>query len=401
MANLLKLIVVDDEPIILEQFKAMNVWEEHNFILVECFSSAEDAEEYMSENPVDAILCDIKLPGMNGIEFAEIVNTKYPQTMFVIISAYPEFEYAQQAMSYGVKEYLLKPLTKSVLTSCLDKLYNYAPAEVIAKNSDTLVLQQILTSVVTGTINNKSSLLNELSAYSISQSVLEYPIIFFNVHINSLEAYLSDSWKYGRTRLYNAISFILNQPIQQYNLYLTRYSNDNFECVAISKAKTIKNTEELFNTIKAQFASTLNIDVLITLQSEFESLLSVINNTTNSPIDNENVTLFDKAIRYIENNYSNPLLDLNLVSQSVFLSKTYFSHIFKQKTGINFVSYLNKVRIEKSKKYLLDTDIKISSIYSYVGYKNSRYFYKIFKELTNLTPLQYREKHADSFKKGE
>ena len=401
MNSLLKIIAIDDEPIILEQFKNLDIWEEHHFVLTECFSSAEDAEKYMQENDVDAILCDIKLPGMSGIEFAEIVKSEYPQVMFVLTSAYTDFEYAQQAIVHSVREYLVKPLTRTILANCLDRLFRSTSAEVITKSSETLVLQQILTSVVTGFINNEASLLNELSAYSLSQSVLEHPVLFFNVHVNSLEDYLSNSWQYGRTRLYNAISFILNQPIQQHNLYLTRYSNDNFECAAISKTKASNNMDKLFNSIKTEFASTLNIDVLITLQSKFESLLSVINNTTNSPIDNENVTLFDKAIRYIENNYTNPLLDLNLVSQSVFLSKTYFSHIFKQKTGINFVSYLNKVRIEKSKKYLLDTDVKISSIYSYVGYKNSRYFYKVFKEITGLTPLQYREKYSNKSDKGE
>ena len=176
MSSLLKIIAIDDEPIILEQFKNLDLWEEHNFVLTECFLSAEDAEEYMLENHVDAILCDIKLPGMSGIEFAEVVKEDYPQVMFVLMSAYSEFEYAQQAIAHGVREYLVKPLTRSLLGNCLAKLYKSAPAEVINKSSEVLVLQQILTSVVTGFIDSKDAVLNELTVCSIPHSVTEHPL---------------------------------------------------------------------------------------------------------------------------------------------------------------------------------------------------------------------------------
>ncbi len=396
MSNTLRLIVIDDEPIIINQFKKMDIWEKSHFTLVECFSDAEDAEEYMVENPVDIVICDIRLPGMSGLEFAEIIKNNYPQTMFVLMSAYSEFEYAQQAISLGVREYLVKPLRKNEILSCLNNLYKSAPARVITKNSEILIFQQILLSIVTGVIDNEEALLTELTTYSLPKHELEHPVIFLNVHINSFEDYLSGQWKYGRTRLYNAISFILNQPILNHNLYLTRYCNDDFECAIISKNNCIKNTSEIFDTIKVIFSSTLNMDVQITLQSEFESVLSVINKTTNSPMDKKNNFLFNVAIKYIDDNYTNSQLDLNLVAQKLYLSKKYFSHIFKQKMGVNFVSYLNKVRIEKSKPYVIDTNVKISSIYEYVGYKNSRYFYKNFKELTGLTPLQYREKYSNT-----
>ena len=239
MSNLLKAIVVDDEPIIIEQFKKLNIWEEHNFILAECFSSAEDAEEYMQENIVDVVLCDIKLPVMSGIEFAEIVKEEYPQTMMVLMSAYSEFEYAQQAIAHGVKDYLVKPLTKKTIANCLDKLYKSAPKEILAKSSQLIILQQILTSVVTGNIDSKDNLTQELLRHTMPESFVEHPVIFLNVHISNLENYLNDSWQYGRTRLYNAISFILNQSVQQFNLYLTRYCDADFECAAISKSKVI------------------------------------------------------------------------------------------------------------------------------------------------------------------
>lgn len=399
MDKLLKVIVIDDEPIVLEQFTTMDIWDENHFTLAASFSSAEEAEEYMSKNSVDAVLCDINLPGKSGLEFAKIVKTDHPQTMVVLISAYSEFEYARQAINLGIKEYLIKPLTKNALRQCLENLYNSYCSEIATKSAESFSLQHILTSLAMGDIDSPDILSKEISSLSISESVLEYPVIFFNVHIHATEEYLSDTWRYGRTRLYNAVSFILVQPTQHFNVYLIRYVNNDFECAAVSKHKALNHIEELFDSICSMFTSTLKIDVEITLQSKFENILCV--NNTNSILDAKNSTAIDDAIRYIEENFNNPLLDLNLVTKNVFLSKAYFSHMFRKKTGVTFISYLNEVRIEKSKTYVADKNVKISSIYEFVGYKNPRYFYKIFKKLTGLTPLQYREKYSNTLNTGE
>ena len=65
----------------------------------------------------------------------------------------------------------------------------------------------------------------------------------------------------------------------------------------------------------------------------------------------------------------------------------------KKKTGENFVDFLNNTRIEKSKELLLNTDKKMYSIAKAVGYDNTKYFFRIFKKKTGITPEQYRLQH--------
>ncbi|HEX3048334.1 MAG TPA: helix-turn-helix domain-containing protein, partial [Bacillota bacterium] len=67
-------------------------------------------------------ITDIRMPVMDGLELLETVSIYYPYLKMVIISGYSEFEYAKQAIKYGVKDYLLKPLETEELRVALEKI---------------------------------------------------------------------------------------------------------------------------------------------------------------------------------------------------------------------------------------------------------------------------------------
>jgi two-component system, response regulator YesN len=98
----------------------------------------------------------------------------------------------------------------------------------------------------------------------------------------------------------------------------------------------------------------------------------------------------DKAIHYIEENYYKDL-NLAVVSNHISLNYSYFSHMFKEYTGQNFVDYLKKVRIEEAKKLLLNPDYKVFEISEKVGYKNPKQFARVFREIEGISPTEYRE----------
>jgi len=99
--------------------------------------------------------------------------------------------------------------------------------------------------------------------------------------------------------------------------------------------------------------------------------------------------IIQKVKEYLGSNYSRDI-SLEDAADLVFLSPTYFSRIFKQQTGENFIDYVVRLRIEKAKELLADTQYKTYEISSLVGYKSSRYFSKIFKGFTGFTPSEYR-----------
>nr|WP_312579004.1 AraC family transcriptional regulator [Sedimentibacter sp.] len=101
----------------------------------------------------------------------------------------------------------------------------------------------------------------------------------------------------------------------------------------------------------------------------------------------------NEAKNYIALNYSNESLSLNDVSQSVGISHSYLSELFKEITNQNFLSYLNLYRIEQSKFLLSNTDILIKDIGIKCGFNSTQNFIRVFKKYAHLTPLQYRKKN--------
>ena len=107
--------------------------------------------------------------------------------------------------------------------------------------------------------------------------------------------------------------------------------------------------------------------------------------------ESKNPDLVKKCIAYINKNYKNNIT-LDTVANMVHLNASYFSSIFKKEVGLNFSTYLNKVRIEQSMILLKNTDYSILNIALEVGFEDQSYFSKVFKNLTNMTPKHYRQK---------
>ncbi|MCD7736845.1 MAG: response regulator [Lachnospiraceae bacterium] len=99
-----------------------------------------------------------------------------------------------------------------------------------------------------------------------------------------------------------------------------------------------------------------------------------------------------KAQSYIRENYSHDI-SLDDVSRAVNISPYYFSKIFKEESGENFIEYLTHVRVEKAKELLEKPDLSIKAISSMCGYSDPNYFSRLFKKQTDMTPREYRMRY--------
>ncbi|MBU3199937.1 response regulator [Clostridium estertheticum] len=98
-----------------------------------------------------------------------------------------------------------------------------------------------------------------------------------------------------------------------------------------------------------------------------------------------------QVVNHIKEHY-NMKITLNDMAEKVYLNSSYLSVQFKKEMGINFIDYIKKVRIEKAKELLKRIDLKSYEVCEAVGYKDYKYFTELFKELTGLTPLEFRQK---------
>lgn len=98
-----------------------------------------------------------------------------------------------------------------------------------------------------------------------------------------------------------------------------------------------------------------------------------------------------KAEAYIRDHYSDPNLSLNAITEHLAISTSYFSAIFKSKTGSTFVEYLTRVRMDRAKQILEFTDRRTYEAADDVGFSDPHYFSVAFKRSTGMTPKEYRE----------
>lgn len=100
-----------------------------------------------------------------------------------------------------------------------------------------------------------------------------------------------------------------------------------------------------------------------------------------------------KAMNFIQDNYSREV-SLDDVSGEVNISPYYFSKIFKEETGENFIEYLTRIRMEKAKELLKKPEISVKEAGVQSGYTDPNYFSRIFKKQTGMTPSEYKTRYG-------
>lgn len=137
--------------------------------------------------------------------------------------------------------------------------------------------------------------------------------------------------------------------------------------------------------------------VRINHASSLDGLFAILHDTVSEEMD----LLFQQqhssetrpirlAREYMQRHYSEPIT-LEKVCEEVGFSVSYFSALFKKETGESFVRHLTRIRMEKAKELLSQTNLPVSQICVRVGYNDQKHFNQIFKKETDLSPGQYRK----------
>lgn len=118
---MLKVLLVDDEPFIIQGLKVIIDWENEGFEIAGMVSNGKEALQFLENENVDLVIADIRMPEMTGLELLETLRKK-SDVYFVILSGYADFSYAQQAMQNDCTDYILKPVDKEMLLKVLNKV---------------------------------------------------------------------------------------------------------------------------------------------------------------------------------------------------------------------------------------------------------------------------------------
>ncbi|WP_391204386.1 response regulator [Psychrobacillus sp. L4] len=117
-----KLLIADDEYEIRNGLSSYFPWEDIGFKIIGQAANGVEVLEFICDHSVDVILSDIRMPEMSGIDVAKKLFEQNSPIIVVFLSGYKDFNYAQQAINFGVKSYISKPTKYSELSTIFSRI---------------------------------------------------------------------------------------------------------------------------------------------------------------------------------------------------------------------------------------------------------------------------------------
>lgn len=349
--NKKKIILVDDNALILEGISKSLTWSALGCEIVGMFYEAQSVIDCLQEQPVDIIISDIVLPDMTGLAMAKDLLNDHPCMKLILISAYEDFQYAQEAIRIGVFDYLGKPI-------------------------DYMMLSKIVQRAVAALDNEKLSM-------TTFQSVLDSDKAFENAIVEALRERNIDEAKANIERLSEAYT---SKHYNRADTFMSLYSLMGI-ILGITDEEGVDMNDMKEEIIKSLHENSDSTSALFDLL--YRVCVCVCDRFNGS--SNYHLRLCNEICDYIDTNYSNPELNVNLISNVFGISPTYVSVIFKKSKKENLIDRIINKRLEVSRELLRTTDLSIKTISTMVGYNNQYYFSASFKKKYGIVPSLWKK----------
>ena len=189
---MLKLMLVDDEPVIRKGIRTSIDWEKYGVEIAGEASNGRDALARAMELKPNIVITDIRMPVMDGLALADSLKTQLPDTRIIILSGYDDFDYARKALSIGVCEYLLKPVRAEELVELIVKFKNEIVKAQLEKSRSLTEnitfnesLQQIranfLSNLLKGEYSDKPSIFEKAEALKLDLTGPEHLVFVIEI----------------------------------------------------------------------------------------------------------------------------------------------------------------------------------------------------------------------------
>ena len=488
---MIRVAIVEDETLVRIGLKAC-LEENPEVVVTDVYATAEEAEEGM-ESSIDILMTDIRLPGKSGLDLMKDCRRKYPKMLFVVLSCYEDFSYAQKAMEFGATRYLLKQeLDEEELPDLLLRLAKekgiqgggqpetemgwrtYANKLVeengfcrvlilwLQKASDDEklkvepegvneglicgLIQEFLDIAHAGRIflYEKGALLalvkiGELEEIRRFLRQVESQInLYTDQHLHvavsdevsertALLAQIEKAFERGQASFYARKGGIYARDLQwksaprlkagKQDVWSNQWrENTEAEIRAfIRKCETEKCSPEHVRETAMRFVQELVFATERFFDAGSEDIFPEGRNPSYAKLletgtigeleywllkawkeleiyadTRKNIQYEIKA--FLLNHYMEELSQSD-VAANFRMSASHFSMVFKQNFGVNYSTYLNRIRMEKAKELLATTKDSAEKIGGKVGMTNGNYFFRLFKKIEGCTVNEYRERY--------
>lgn len=426
------------------------------------------ALEILQSQPVDLLVTDIRMPGMDGIELVAKTKSLPHIPLAIVVSGYDDFHYAVEMLRSGVRDYLLKPVEREKLHEILARLEEELQTVNRDQEHADALRRQALRCLMLDDVGTSAERQELLARYSSDFGQSAYQVFcsiqapegllcrellrdthgwsvavvdtdvqlpaqcagVSDVHtsldklhtaytealaacqrayfdgpaalrqagqVSSIEARVSETELQKMVQLLGANRYpesfaILRQLTVQ--VQRGRLAPGAFAQAAQKLGDLIRNT---YHTILETDSADLEIVTNVWQHNWIGGYLDAVSEWMeqfNHRLLNEFDDYYNKqkirdAVIYIREHYATPL-NMAIVSNQVNMNYSLFSLLFKQYVGTNFVSYLQRLRLNEAKRLLRETNLRVNEIGRRVGFSDDKNFLKVFKASEGVSPSEYR-----------
>lgn len=190
-----KVFLVEDEIVVRKRIRDSIAWEKNGFIFAGEAPDGEMALPLIKQTQPDILITDIKMPFMDGLELSRYVKKNMPRTKIIILSGHQEFEYAKKAISIGVEEYVLKPVSSKDLLELLGKVAwdieeekklteNIRNMDKYLNDNKALLKESFLNNLIMGSMPSLV-VVDKAPAYDIDIFARYYAVMRVNIETDS------------------------------------------------------------------------------------------------------------------------------------------------------------------------------------------------------------------------
>jgi len=448
----------------------------------------------------DLAFVDIRMPGLNGLEAIKAAKPLSPQTKWFVLTGFPEFDYAQEAIRLGVSGYLLKPASPEELKKILNDFAEENKKSKAAQNKqferELMALLYSLTSLefegsesfvakahYIGAVFYFDSCLSEKvraeRQFAFCRTAQEIINEYLDNYNRLALAILPDgdlatvgAWESLQDRRAEhqvhkyfkaledevrnfsgkdwALTLIKTNEFPSYQEFLNQLEN----LQEIAPLRVIAGTGKVLdmNSLSRLAGNSSQVDLATQIHSlcrsyrdrnqlnyikalerlkksiqkvdfkiqnrQSENMIGFINCSIGCqlPIDqdpkqwvqileqydqlfpanlpkdeSQNTDVIGQVIAFMDENYGSNI-GIGQIAEQLNITPNYLSTLFHKKIGINFMTYLKKIRMLKAKELLSDPNIQVHQVAKQVGYLSTRHFARLFAEHYGCLPSEYRDK---------
>lgn len=386
---MIRVLIADDEVEIEREIKNIFDWEDSEFEVIEKVNDVKNTLKIIEKQKPDLILLNLDNEDFHKFDLIDSINKLVDNSTIIIIMDSGNFKYEKCKLKLKVFDYISKPINKE----SFKKTINKAKEEIINRRKEDKQNYSYL----------KEKFLKDWMNGKVRSIEIENNMKYFNINYTKsmglivvkplVKNKLTNEKELRLDLISENISNIAKDIMSRFK-YSNVFVDSKNQVVILCDTNPIKYWHGTVNELENMINKDLNINVVIGasfLRNDPIQINVVYKSLCNRLIDKSKKTnVIIEAQKYINRNYNNEYLSISEIANSLGVSQTYLSRMFKREMGSTFSQYLTNVRIKNAIILMRDPYLELYEIAELIGYSTQHYFSNVFKKHIGISPKDYK-----------